>query len=92
MVFGRRARNRLPGFPGCVCSDVLAAIDASDQAETRPVDVADLAATPEQRFSDCGFVKRVSVVSVRGHGSLRGRLGRLMMVFGGGPSPMSFAG
>ncbi len=47
----------------------------------------------QKRFSDCGFVKRVSVVSVRGHGSLRGRgCLRLMMVFGGGSSPMSFAG
>ncbi|WP_219928981.1 hypothetical protein, partial [Palleronia abyssalis] len=26
-----------------------------------------------ERFSDCGHVKRVSGVSVRGHGSLRGR-------------------
>lgn len=46
----------------------------------------------EKRFSDCGYVKRVSDLSVRGHVSLRGRALRLMMVFGGGPSPMSFAG
>ena len=32
------------------------------------------------------------VLSVRGHGSLRGRIERLMMVFGGGSSPMSCAG
>ena len=31
-------------------------------------------------------------MSVRGHGSLRGRIERLMMVFGGGSSPMSCAG
>jgi len=29
--------------------------------------------TCPKRFSDCGFVKRVGVASVRGHGSLRGR-------------------
>ena len=43
-------------------------------------------------FSDCGLVKRGRVMSVRGHGSLRGRIERLMMVFGGGSSPMSCAG
>ena len=46
-------------------------------------------------FSVCGLVKRVSVASVRGHCSLRGHGRRvcpcLMMVFGGGSSPMSFA-
>ena len=42
-------------------------------------------------FSVCGLVKRVSDLSVRGHGSLRGRVLRLTMVFGGGSSPMSFA-
>jgi hypothetical protein len=31
-------------------------------------------------------------MSVWGHGSLRGRIERLMMVFGGGSSPMSYAG
>ena len=34
----------------------------------------------------------IADLSVRGHGSLRGRAVRLMMVFGGGSSPMSFAG
>ena len=43
-------------------------------------------------FTVCGLFKRVSDLSVRGHGSLRGRVLRLMMVFGGGSSPMSFAG
>ena len=49
------------------------------------------ASTGCRAFSDCGLVKR-GVVSVRGHGSLRGRIERLMMVFGGGSSPMSCAG
>ena len=47
------------------------------------------------RFSVCGCVKRDCDMSVRGHGSLRGHdhrvCPRLMMVFGGGSSPMSFA-
>lgn len=48
--------------------------------------------TDQKRFSDCGCVKRDGDLSVRGHGSLRGRALRLMMVFGGGSSPMWVAG
>ncbi len=43
-------------------------------------------------FSDCGLVKRGWVMSIRGHGAFRGRIERLMMVFGGGSSPMSCVG
>jgi hypothetical protein len=50
----------------------------------------------QKRFSVCGCVKRDGNLSVEGHGSLRGHghrvCPRLMMVFGGGSSPMSFAG
>lgn len=49
--------------------------------------------TIQRRFSDCGFVKDWAVLSVGGHGSLRGRaFARLMMAFGGGQSQMSRAG
>ena len=51
---------------------------------------------PLPTIVECSLIAALSsvggVLSVRGHGSLRGRIERLMMVFGGGSSPMSCAG
>ena len=83
----------MPPRTSAMRSGAVTLVCKSNGSKVRTPDTTPLPELTRQKwFSDCGHVKWDSDLSVRGHGSLRCRVLRFKMVFGGGSSPMSFAG
>ncbi len=84
---------RMPPRTSAMRSGAVTLVCKSNGSKVRTPDTTPLPELTRQKwFSDCGHVKWDSDLSVQGHGSLRCRVLRFKMVFGGGSSPMSFAG